>query len=71
LNDLSRTLDIGNFIVYLILTDHSGNFWIAINTGSYKYHSGKRSLKDKNLLERYSIIWLAKQHIIIANPAEI
>ena len=69
--DLSKTLNIGHLDVYTLLMDHSGDYWIAINTGLYKYHSGKLSLIDEISQERYAIAWFDEQHLIITKPAGI
>ncbi len=67
--DLHKTINNENFDVYNLLIDRSGDFWIAINNGLYKYHSGKLTLIEEVLQERYSIIWLDEQHLIITKPA--
>jgi signal transduction histidine kinase/DNA-binding response OmpR family regulator/ligand-binding sensor domain-containing protein len=66
--DFSKTIHDDKFDVYNLLIDPSGDFWIAINNGLYKYHLGKLTLIDKVLQERYSICWLDDQHIIITKP---
>lgn len=67
--DLCKTINNEKFDVYNLLIDHFGDYWIALNNGLYKYHSGKLTLIDEVLQERYSIAWLDKQHLIITKPA--
>ena len=69
--DLSKTLNIGHFDVYTILIDQSGDYWIATDSGLYKYHLGKLTLIDKNSLEKYSVTWFDEQHLIITKPSGI
>ncbi len=66
--DLSKTIKDDKFDVYNLLIDPSGDYLIALNSGVYKYHSGKLTLIDEISQERYSITWLDKQHLIIAKP---
>ena len=66
--DLSKTIKDDKFDVYNLLIDPAGDYWIALNSGVYKYHSGKLTLIDEVSQERYSITWLDKQHLIIAKP---
>ena len=67
--DLRKTIDNDKFDFYNLLIDHSGDYWIAINNGLYKYHSGKLTLVDEVLQERYSIAWLDEQHLILVKPS--
>lgn len=66
--DLSRTINNDKFDVYNLLIDDSGDFWIALNNGLYKYHAGKLTLIEQVLSERYSMDWLDAQHLIITKP---
>lgn len=66
--NLKRTINNDKFDVYNLIIDDSGDFWIALNNGIYKYHSGELTLINKVLEERYSIDWLDAQHIILAKP---
>jgi len=68
LNDVRKIINEEKFDFYNLLIDHSGDYWIALNNGLYRYHSGKLTLIDEVLQERYSIAWLDEQHIIIAKP---
>ncbi len=68
LNDIRKILNEEKFDFYNLLIDNSGDYWIASNIGLYRYHSGKLTLIDEVLQERYSIAWLDEQHIIIAKP---
>lgn len=54
------------FNTYTLLIDNKGDFWIALNTGLYKYHSGKLSFIHEISRERYSITWHTEQQLIIA-----
>lgn len=66
--DLCKTINNEKFDVYNLLIDPSGDYWIALNSGLFKYHSGKLTLIDEVLQERYSMAWLDKQHLIITKP---
>ncbi len=54
------------FNTYTLLIDNKGDFWIALNTGLYKYHSGELSFIHEISKERYSITWHTEQQLIIA-----
>ncbi|HEY3389248.1 MAG TPA: two-component regulator propeller domain-containing protein, partial [Prolixibacteraceae bacterium] len=66
--DLSKTINNDKFDLYNLLIDPSGDYWIALNSGVYKYHSGKLTLIDEVSQERYSIAWLNKEHLILVKP---
>ena len=66
--NLHKTINNDKFDVYNLLIDDSGDFWIALNNGVYKYHSGKLTLIEQVTEERYSIVWLDTQHLILAKP---
>jgi len=66
--DLYKTINNEKFDVYNLLIDPFGDYWIALNNGLYKYHSGKLTLIDAILQERYSIAWLDEHHLVIAKP---
>jgi len=66
--DLSKTFSNDQFDVYALLIDNSGDYWIALNLGLYRYHSGKLELIDDVSQARYSITWLDEQHLIITKP---
>lgn len=69
--DLSKDLVTEHLDVYTILIDRSGDFWIAINSGLYKYQSGKLSIIEENSMERYLVTWFDEQHLLIAKPSGI
>ena len=69
--DLGKTFSDEKFDFYNLLIDPSGDFWFALNTGLYKYHSGKLTLIDKVSKEKYSIAWFDEQKLIIAKPEGI
>ena len=69
--NLSKTFSNDQFDVYALLIDNSGDYWIALNLGLYKYSSGKLSLVNEISKERYSISWFDEQHLIIAEPEGI
>ena len=66
--NLHKTINNDKFDVYNLLIDDSGDFWIALNNGVNKYHSGKLTLIERVTEERYSIVWLDTQHLILAKP---
>jgi ligand-binding sensor domain-containing protein len=66
--DLGKTINDEKFDFYNLLIDQVGDFWLALNNGLYKYHSGKLTLIDEVSREKYSIAWLDEQHLIVANP---
>jgi signal transduction histidine kinase/ligand-binding sensor domain-containing protein/DNA-binding NarL/FixJ family response regulator len=59
------------FDLYTLKVDHSGDYWIALSSGLYKYHSGKLSLIEEASKERYSITWYTDQQLIITKPTGI
>ena len=69
--NLNNMLENRNFYVYSLLSDNKNNFWFALNTGLYKYHSGKLELIDGTLTDRYSITWYDNQQFIIAKSEGI
>jgi len=70
-NDIRKIINEEKFDFYNLLIDTSGDYWMALNNGLYRYHSGKLTLIDEVLQERYSIAWLDEQHLIIAKPSGI
>ena len=66
--DLRKTINNDKFDVYNFLIDRSGDYWIAINNGLYKYHLGKLTLITKVLEERYSMTWIDEDHLVIVKP---
>ena len=66
--DLGKVIKDEKFDFYNLLIDQFGNYWLALNNGLYKYHSGKLTLIDDISREKYSITWLDDLHLIIANP---
>ena len=56
--NLNNMLIDKNYYVFTILTDNNNDFWIALSSGLYKYHSGILDLIDSTLTEGYSITWL-------------
>ncbi|MEI6143467.1 MAG: two-component regulator propeller domain-containing protein, partial [Mariniphaga sp.] len=69
--DLSKTIKDEKFDFYNLLIDRFGDYWLALNNGLYKYHSGDLSLIEKVSLEKYSIAWLDELHLIIVQPEGI
>lgn len=57
-----------HFDFYSFLIDKSGDFWIALNSGLYKYHQGELSLIDKTSEDKYLISWMDENQLIIAQP---
>jgi len=66
--DLRKTINNDKFDIYNFLIDRSGDYWIAVNNGLYKYHLGKLTLITEVLQERYSIAWFDEEHLIITKP---
>lgn len=69
--NLSSLLNNKNLYTYTLLTDDNNDFWISLNSGLYKYHSGKLNLIDSTLTERYAITWYDSHQLIIAKSEEI
>lgn len=69
--NLNSLLEDKNFDVYSLLADNNNNYWIALNTGFYKYQSGKLELIDKAVRERYSITWYDSRQLLIASSEGI
>ncbi len=69
---IDNILDTKHFNLFALLADNSGDYWIALSSGLYKYHSGKLSLIDESLKESYySMTWFDKQHLIITKAEGI
>lgn len=64
--NLSKLLDNKYFDVFSILADNNNNYWIALNTGLYKYHNGKLDLIESTINERYAITWYDTRQFLIA-----
>lgn len=69
--NLNKLIENRNFYVYSLLPDNKNNYWFALDTGLYKYHSGKLDLIDGTLTDRYSITWYDNQQFIIAKTEGI
>jgi signal transduction histidine kinase/CheY-like chemotaxis protein/ligand-binding sensor domain-containing protein len=69
--NLNNLLEDKNFDVYSLLTDNNNDYWIALNTGLYKYKSGKLELIDKVVRERYSISWIDSRQLLIISSEGI
>lgn len=64
--NLHNTITDKHFDFYSLLIDQSGDFWIALNSGLYKYHEEELSLIDKVSSDKYLITWLDENKLIIA-----
>jgi ligand-binding sensor domain-containing protein len=70
--DIGKTLNIEHFDVYTLLADHSGDYWIALSTGLYKFHSGKLTSIDETLKESYYLMtWFDDQQVVITKAEGI
>jgi signal transduction histidine kinase/ligand-binding sensor domain-containing protein/CheY-like chemotaxis protein/AraC-like DNA-binding protein len=70
--NLNNILKVEQPNLYTVLMDDSGNYWIALNSGLYKYQEGKLSLIDETLKENYYLItWFDKQNLIVAKAEGI
>lgn len=69
--NLKRIVDNEKFDVYNLLIDSNGFFWVALNNGLYKYHSGEINLIEEIHEERYNVEWFDKESLIIAKPSGI
>ncbi len=63
--NLNNLFEDKNFDVYSLLTDYNNDYLIALNTGLYKYKSGKLELIEKTVSERYSITWYDSRQLLI------
>jgi len=69
--NLHNTITDEHFDFYSLLINKSGDFWIALNSGLYKYHGEELSLIDKITTERYLISWLDETTLVIAKSEGI
>lgn len=69
--NLNKLLDNKYFDVFSLLVDNYNDYWIALNTGLYKYHADKLESIDSTASEIYSIAWYDKQHFLIAKAEGI
>jgi signal transduction histidine kinase/DNA-binding response OmpR family regulator/ligand-binding sensor domain-containing protein len=64
--NLSKILNTKLLSVNELLIDHSGTYWIAMSTGLYSYQSGNLVTVMEIPTERYSMVWLDEESLIIA-----
>jgi len=66
LTDVSRFFEKNGLLVFEILIDDSGTWWISSSGGIYKYQSGKLSLVFQFSSTRYATGWIDNLQIVIA-----
>ncbi|HAH24105.1 MAG TPA: hybrid sensor histidine kinase/response regulator [Prolixibacteraceae bacterium] len=69
--DIGKKLKSYHFDLINLLMDHSGDYWIALSSGLYRYHSNQLYLIDENLKESCSITWFDEQHLIVTRAGGI
>ena len=68
--NLNKLFDNKNFDVFTLLTDINNDFWIALNTGLFKFHSGKLEKIDIVTKDRYTLTWYdSRQFFIISGES--
>lgn len=67
----SKLVKMGRFDLYTLLVDDSGDYWLALSSGLYKYHSGNLSLVEKNTGSRYSITWYDNNRLLVVRNTGI
>jgi signal transduction histidine kinase/ligand-binding sensor domain-containing protein/DNA-binding NarL/FixJ family response regulator len=65
--NLGSALDMQNWTLYSLLTDEAGVFWIAMNTGLYRYSPGALTKVVDVSGEQFSIIWSDNQQIMLVS----
>jgi len=66
MTDISRFFEKSGLLIFEILVDDAGTFWISSSGGIYKYQSGEIKLAFKFSSNRYATDWIDKQHIAVA-----
>lgn len=69
--NLNRLLDNKNFDVFSMLADADDDYWIALNTGLYRYHAGKLEMIGNISETRYSLISSDESNFLIASAEGI
>lgn len=67
--NLAKFLNNQLFDVNSVLMDSDRSYWIALNIGLYKYHSGQLELIQEVKPEKYSIAW-SDQHQLIVTKSD-
>lgn len=69
--NLGKFLNDNYLMVYKLLVDEEGAWWIASSSGLFKYHSGKLTLVDEISPDRYMITWVDPQHLVVVKKEGI
>jgi signal transduction histidine kinase/CheY-like chemotaxis protein len=69
--NLNNYIDNRDFNVFSLLTGSDNEYWIAVNTGLYKFESGKLEKITKSKGSRYTITWFDNQIILLAGAEGI
>lgn len=69
--NLRKALDNENFDVFGILPDPHGDYWIALNSGIYKFHGGKITLVDESQNDRYLFAWYNGKTLLVVDASKI
>ena len=64
---LNKLLGNEEFDVYSLLVDVHNDYWIALNTGLYRYHAGTLEKIETGSGVRSSLMWYDPQHLLIAS----
>jgi signal transduction histidine kinase/DNA-binding response OmpR family regulator/ligand-binding sensor domain-containing protein len=61
-----KLINTTHFDFYHLLIDDNGAFWIAVNSGLYRYHSGELKQIVNVSNSRLGMTWFGKQKIVVA-----
>ena len=69
--NLRKAVNDENFDVFGILPDLYGDYWIALNSGIYKYHDGKITLIEESQKDRYLFTWYNDENLLVVDASRI
>lgn len=61
-----KLINTTHFDFYQLLIDNNGVYWIAVNSGLYRYHSGELKQIVNVSNSRFGVTWFGKQKILAA-----
>lgn len=64
--NLNELLHNEKFDVYSLRVDANNDYWIALDTGLYRYHAGTLEKIETGFRERTSLLWHDPQNLLIA-----
>ena len=66
--NLRKVIENNTLLLFNIILDNSGIYWISTSLGFFKYQSGKLELIRNISERRYCTVWYDEQNLLIAEP---